>query len=569
MALRFFIVRTGRASDRRNRARATGAVSACLCLSLIAPSPLYAQALTSDLLTPVPGGFVATQNLPLRRTPDTAQDTTGTLQTSPIAPGRINQSIITPTPAAFGASETGFDTLNRKRKQTKLYPGAPKPKKPVGPGSPVPPLVPETRPVPPSARANKPPVAPAIAGAVVGQPTRKRLPIDPDPYAPTGVRVGSFLMKSAVEIYGGYDNNPARFVQPKGSAFYKIAPELLAASDWSRHSVIVDLRGSFTGYDKTFPTAPLQQVAPSPENVDRAEFNGRIAGRIDVSRDTRVNAEARLRVGSDNPGSPNNQLNLTEFPLFTTTGGSLGIEQDFNRLNLKLDGLVDRTVYQDSKLTNGTSTTNTDRNFNQFGGIARATYEVLPGLKPFAEVQADTRVHDQAADRFGYLRDSNGGYIKAGTTFEFTRLLTGEASIGYAARSYTDTRLEMLKGLLTSASLVWSATPLTTARLISTTSIDETTIPGVPGILTRTYAVEVTHDFRRWLTAVGKFTYGTLDYQESSRYDKLYSLQGDLVYKLNREIWLKAQVRRDILESNIAGASTAATVVLLGVRLQR
>ena len=49
------------------------------------------------------------------------------------------------------------------------------------------------------------------------------------------------------------------------------------------------------------------------------------------------------------------------------------------------------------------------------------------------------------ADRFGYLRDSNGGYIKAGTTFEFTRLLIGEASIGYAARSYTDPRLENLK----------------------------------------------------------------------------------------------------------------------------
>jgi hypothetical protein len=563
------IVRTGRASDRQRRARATGAVSACLCLSLLAPSPSFAQALTSDLLTPIPGGFVAAQNLPMRRTSDAPPDPTGTLQTSPIAPSRINQSIIYGSPAASGAAGSGFDALNRKRKQTKLYPGAPKPKRPVGPGSPPPPQVPETRPAPPSAKANKPPVAPAIAGAVVGQPTRRRLPIDPDPYAPTGVKVGSFLVKSAVEIYGGYDNNPARFQQPKGSAFYKIAPELLAASDWTRHSVIVDLRGSFTGYDKTFPTAPLQQVAPSPENVDRSEFNGKIAGRIDVSRDTRINTEARMRVGSDNPGSPNNDTNLVGFPLFTTTGGSLGVDQDFNRLNLKLDGLVDRTVYQDSKLTSGISTTNIDRNFNQYGGVGRATYEVLPGLKPFAEIQGDTRVHDQPADRFTYLRDSNGGYIKAGTTFEFTRLLTGEASIGYAARSYQDTRLEMLKGLLTSASLVWSATPLTTARFVSTTSIDETTIPGVPGILTRTYAVEVTHDFRRWLTAVGKFTYGTLDYPESSRYDKIYSLQGDLVYKLNREIQLKAQVRRDILESNVVGASTASTIVMLGVRLQR
>ena len=42
----------------------------------------------------------------------------------------------------------------------------------------------------------------------------------------------------------------------RGSAFYRIAPELLIATDWERHSIVADLRGSFTGYDKTFPSTP-------------------------------------------------------------------------------------------------------------------------------------------------------------------------------------------------------------------------------------------------------------------------------------------------------------------------
>jgi hypothetical protein len=563
------IVRMGRADRTKNRARATGAVSACLCLALAAPSPVFAQALTSDLLAPVPGGFVQPENLPSRRPGNNSLQPRGTLQTSLLSPQRQDQSIITPpVPAASGAAGSGYDALNRKRQQVKYYPGQQRPKRPVGPGSLPPPLVQETRPVPPSAKAAKPPVAPAIAGAVIGQPARKRLPIDPDPYAPIGIRVGSFLVKGAVEIMGGYSDNPARLLQPRGASLYQIAPELLAASNWSRHSVVVDLRGSFTGYDKTFPSA-IAQVSPSPENVDRAEFNGKIAGRIDATRDTRINTEARMRVGSDNPGSPNNTAGMKEFPLFTTTGGSLGIEQDFNRFQLKMDALVDRTVYQDSKLVNGITTPNTDRNFNQYGGVGRVSYEVLPGLKPFAEIQGDVRVHDERADRFTYLRDSSGGYIKAGTTFEFTRLLTGEASVGYLARKYEDPRLEVLKGLLTSASLVWTPTPLTTARFITTTTIDETTVPGVPGVLTRLYTVQVDHDFRRWLTAIGKFTYGTQDYQENFRSDKIYSIEGNLLYKMSREVWLKAQVRRDILNSNVVGASTAATVVMLGVRLQR
>ena len=40
-------------------------------------------------------------------------------------------------PAAAAPSDIGYDSLNRKRKKPKLYPGAPKPKKPVGPGSTV------------------------------------------------------------------------------------------------------------------------------------------------------------------------------------------------------------------------------------------------------------------------------------------------------------------------------------------------------------------------------------------------------------------------------------------------
>jgi hypothetical protein len=538
-------------------------------LPALLPVAAAAQGLPNDFLRPVRGGFVAPQDLPLRRLPDSGdQRPSDGGDLSPIAPSRIGNIPSYGTGAAGGASNSGFDSLNRTRRRAVFYPGARRPKPAPGPGSrpPIEPRPPLT--IPFDQRNNKPKIAPSLAGFVVGQPGRKRLSVDPDPYGPTGVYVGSFLVKSAVEVYGGFDNNPARFVQPQGSTFYKIAPELLAASDWSRHSVVVDLRGSFTGYDKTFPAAPLQ-VSPSPVNVDRIDFTGKIDGRIDVSRDTRINNEVRLRIGADNPGSPNIAAGLEKFPLFTAVGGTVGVEQDFNRLQVKLDGLVDSITYQDSQLTDGSSTTNIDRNYNQYGGVGRVSYEVMPGLRPFGEIQGDTRVHEVAADRFGYLRDSNGGYIKAGTTFEFTRLLTGEVSIGYSARTYTDTRLENLKGLLTSASLVWSATPLTTARFTAITSIDETTIPGVPGVLTRTYTFEVNHDFRRWLTAVGRFTYGTQEYQENPRFDQIYSLQGDLVYRLSREIQLKAQVRRDILDSSIPAASTASTVVMLGVRLQR
>jgi hypothetical protein len=557
------------------------------CLGLINLAPIafdatgaQAQSITPDLFRPVQGGFVSPQDLPLRRTAaggdpnDTGSDDLLLDPDRRPAPSRIGQVPQYGLPAASGASDSGYDSLNRTRKKPKFYPAQAKPKPSPGPGSPPPPppqlnVAGQLRlSIAPSQSANKTPLPPAMAGTVVGQPPRKRLRVDDDPFGAVGDYAGSFLIKSAVEVSAGYDTNPGRTLVPKGLPFWVVAPEFLAVSDWERHALVADLRGSFTGYGGSLPPTIDGAISSAPTDVSRPNFTGHIDGRLDVTEDTHILAETRLLLSTDNPGSPNIQAGLARYPVYTTFGGTFGIDQNFNRLEVAAGGTVDRTVYQNSTLTDGSLASNDDRNFNQYGAVGRVSYDLTPGVKPFVEAEGDTRVHDLQFDRSGYERDSNGGYAKVGTSFELTRILTGEVSIGYAARNYIDPRLNRLEGLLTAASLIWNATPLTTAKFYSTTSIDETTLAGTSGVLTRTYTLEVDHDFRRWLTAIGKFTYGTQDYQGDIRSDKLYSIEGDVIYKMTRYLWLKGTLRRDILDSNEVGASSASTVVMVGVRLQ-
>jgi hypothetical protein len=569
---------SGPARGRRSRVDVLRAALPCLALIAFGATPLAAQTITPDLFRPVRDGFVLPQDSPLRRISDQTDpaDDAKLRDKNKPAPSRIGNIPTYGLPAANGAAGSGFDSLNRTRKRPKFYPAQPRPKPPPGPGTPAPvtsaPLATSNGrvrlSVPPSETANKPPISPAMAGTVAGQPSRKRLKVDDDPFGAVGDYAGSFLVKSALELRGGYDTNPGRTFVPKGSPFYVVAPEFLAVSDWERHAVIADLRGSFTGYGNTFQPPTDGTISSAPTNVDRPDFTGHVDGRLDVSNDTRLTAEARLRVATDNPGSPNIQAGLAKYPVYATFGGTFGIDQNFNRLDLAAGGTIDRTVYTDSKLTDGEVTSNDDRNFNQYGGVGRVSYDLLPGIKPFGEIEGDSRVHDLALDRSGFSRDSSGGYARAGSSFEFSRLLIGEISIGYAARNYVDPRLNRLQGLLVASSLTWTVTPLTTARFYSNTSIDETVVSGVSGVLTHTYTVEADHDFRRWLTAIGKFTYGTLAYQGDGRLDKIYSLEGDLVYKMTRNLWVKGTLRRDILDSNIPGSSSASTVAMLGVRLQ-
>jgi len=557
------------------RARILRAALPCLALISLAGTAAQAQMVTPDLFSSRRASQTAPSDSPLRRTAAEVNDPL----TSPKlpenerpAPPRTGPIPKYGLPAASGAADTGYDSLNRRRKQPKYYPAQPRPKPPIGPGSPPRPAIAANTPlrlsIPPSESAYKTPIPPAMAGTIVGQPPRKRLKVDDDPFGAVGDYAGSFLIKSAVELSAGYDTNPGRLATEQGRPFYVVAPEFLAISDWERHALVADLRGSFTGYTSNLTPNADGTPLSAPLDIDRPSFIGHVDGRLDVSRDTRLTAQGRLFLSTDNPGSPNVQAGMARYPIYTTVGTTIGVDQSFNRLQVSAGATVDRTDYTDSKLTDGTSSTNDDRNFNQYGGVGRVSYDLRPGLKPFVEVQGDSRVHDVRLDRAGFARDSAGGYAKGGTSFEFSRLLTGEIAVGYAMRDYVDPRLNRLEGLLVSSSLVWTATPLTTAKFYSDTTITETTLPGTSGVLTHIYTVEVDHDFRRWLTTIGKFTWGTLDYQGNPRRDKIYTVSGEAIYKMNRNVWLRGTLRRDWLDSNIPGNSSASTVVMLGVRLQ-
>lgn len=571
-------------------AHAWCALPLCLAASLVASaSPAAAQALTGDLFNPQQGGFAPQSTSNLRKLTQAAPgdpNAPANAAAGP-APSRLGAIPTYGISAASGAADTGYDSLGRKKKPKVDPKGKPiaKPMARPLPGGPVrapltnnanlPPV--PTGPVaggppklapPPSASAAGLPVPPSAAGTISGQPPRRRLPIDNDPFGATGIYYGSFLSKAAVELSGGYDTNPGRLSPARGSTFWMIAPELVINSNWERHALSADLRGSFTGYGTTLPLSVAANNG-APMNLDRPDFTGRIDGRVDVTRDTRINSELRLRVATDNPGSPSIQTGLAKYPVFATTGGTLGVDHDFNRLNVSVSGTIDHTSYQWSKLTDGTTNSNNDRDFTQYGGIARVSYDLRPGVKPFVEVEGDTRIHDQTIDRYGYVRDSDGGYIKGGSSFELTRLITGEAAVGWLMRNYRDPRLSQSSGLLTSASLVWTVTPLTTAKFIATSSIDESPLPGVSGVVTRDYTWQVEHAFRRWLVATARFGYGTSDYRGLGRFDNRYTASADLVYKINRTFAIKGQLRHDWLDSNLPGYNSNATVITLGVRAQQ
>jgi hypothetical protein len=404
-----------------------------------------------------------------------------------------------------------------------------------------------------------PPGTPPPNTLPLGTPPLRPLPIAAgDPYAPLGLQAGSFLMFPSVEFSTGYDSNPQRVSGGAGSPYFVVAPELRLQSDWSRHSLTADISGTYTDYTGA--------LLPS---LNRPYLNGTIDGRIDVRRDTHILLENRFLVSTDNPGSPNLPAGLAKLPIYTTVGGTLGVEQDFNRLQITAKGTFDRSTYQNSVLTDGEVSSNADRNFDQYGGILRLGYEFDPGFKPFVEVDEDERIHDDQFDRNGVQRDSTGTSVKAGADIDLFGSLRGEIAAGFLDRVYKDPTLPDISGVIADGSLIWQATALTTAKLTAASSVNESIVPGTSGEFSRDFSLQVDHAFLTWLVGTLQLGYGQDDYVGLERFDNRYFVSSALTYKLNRDMQLKGTVRQDWLTSTATGVAYDATSVLLSLRLQR
>jgi hypothetical protein len=445
------------------------------------------------------------------------------------------------------------DSSRKAQANARNQPGAPAPA-PATPQlvAPPPQLVPTTAPqlVSPDPQLVANPTPPYVL-----PPLRKKPPPDQDAFEQVGIRFGAFLVKPAIEIGEGYSTNPAAIPGGKGSWFTLIAPELNVQSQWQRHELTATIRGTFTEYD-------------SVSSQDRPFLDAKVNGRIDVTDRTQINLEARYLLSTDYPGSPNLPAGVAKLPPFTDIGTTIGVTHRWNRFEVVAKGTYDRFDYDNADLLDGSIVSQKDRDYNQYGGQLRGSYELTPGIKPFVEGDVDTRVHDLPVDAAGEQRDSHGVSGKVGTTFELSRMLTGDISIGYLTRTYKDPTLQDINALLFDASLVWTATGLTNVKFAASTKVDETILVGVSGILRRDYLLQVDHTFRRWLIGTLKFDYENDDYVGSTRVDKRYTAAAALTYKLNRAWQVKGEVREEWLRANVAGVDYAATIATLGLRWQ-
>jgi hypothetical protein len=388
--------------------------------------------------------------------------------------------------------------------------------------------------------------APDVAKSDQAKPAAVEPPVDP--YQAIGMKVGNFLLKPALELSTGYDSNPTRTPGGGGSPVVLVAPELQVQSQFDRHEITANLKAGYT--------ENTAAGAASHPNVD-----AKIDGRYDVTDATHINAEARYVYDALLiPGT-------TQLPFFNTAGGTVGVTQNFGPIDVSVNGLVDRTSFFNTAAANDQGIPVQDRNYTQTGGQTRLTYALMPGFSPFIDVAVDQRVHDVTFDVNGFRRDSTGITARTGVALN-VGTISGDVSVGYLARRTADPLLPNVGGVAIDATLAWQATAATSVALLARTQASETVIAGNSAILSRDVIAQVEHRFEPYLIGTLRAGFGFDQYVGLARLDDRYSIAAALVYKLSRQLQLKGEVRQEWTRSNDAVNNFAATVGLIGVRLQ-
>jgi hypothetical protein len=408
---------------------------------------------------------------------------------------------------------------------------------------------------------------PSTATAMPAQLPQKPKPrIDEAPYAPIGVDLGLLRARVYEETSLGYNSNPNQatggVASPvRGSGFLRQEIGAAGASDWNNHSFAGDLR---LGYNDYF----------TAHSADAPDGAGKFLARIDVTRDTKINVDGNFDLSTQLQSSPNlynggASTALQSRPIIADYGGGLGATHDFNRLELTLRGSVERTYWGNAKFADGSTQYLSRNSYDDYGLTLRAAYEATPGVKPFVQAFVDKRDHDSLYDNFGYMRNSTGVAVTAGSTFEISRLLTGQVSAGYGDRNYQDYRLADLRGAVFDTSLVWSATPLTTVTLRGVTTMDETNIPGSPGTINRNAGIEIAHALMRNLTITAAGSMLLSNYVDANLRQDLMQVGLKAEYSLTRSIVIKGSFTHQRMLSSAPGSDYTANIFMVGLRLQQ
>ncbi|MGB0712699.1 MAG: outer membrane beta-barrel protein [Gammaproteobacteria bacterium] len=375
-------------------------------------------------------------------------------------------------------------------------------------------------------------------------------------YAPTGIRMGSFVAFPEVTVRLLYDDN-VFFENTNESEDYKtlIEPRLSVRSDWTNHELRLDFGSDITRHDDF-------------DDENSEDYFWTTRGRLDVTRQTFLTGSLDLRHGHEGRGSPDavNGVAPTETDSATA---NVGFEHRPGKFFLLGNAQFSQLGFDDVTTSTGLVINNDDRDRNESSGSLTLGYEIQPGYNAFIRGTVDERDYDDAVDDAGFNRDSTGVDIKLGAELDLGGTVNGEVNVGAFSRDFDDARFEDVDGWSTESVVYWQLTPLTTVVFNATRSASESTELNASSFVASTFGVAAAHELRRNLLLEASISYTENEFEGINRTDEIYSANISATYDIDRFWFSGASYEYGERDSDVAGVEYDRNVWMLWLGYRR
>ncbi|MBL8584320.1 MAG: outer membrane beta-barrel protein [Rhizobiaceae bacterium] len=381
-------------------------------------------------------------------------------------------------------------------------------------------------------------------------------PPDVNPYAPVGLRLGSFDVFPSMET-GLTATSNADFSSTGTSALVsETTLRLRAISDWSRNEARLNAFGTF-------------QRSISGQELKETDLGVDAAADYQIGTDMVARASLAYLNRPESAASPVIIEDTVSQPTHQTFTGTAGVEKLYGKARFGLNGEIVHDTYGDADLAGGGTVSQADRDATLYAVTLRGGYEVSAVMTPFLEGELGRLVYDENPDSAGYDRSGNRYAIRGGLAFDRGEKLTGEFAAGYVEERLDDERLAPISGPSLQANVNWSPERGTNVNLFGGSYVEGTTTPGESGSILYLARLMAERQIRENLTGQAILGVGYRNYAGMDDHDWLFNAEANTTWWLNRYLGVNGRVQYESVDSTIPGHSTETTSVFLGLKLQR
>ncbi|HEY4167666.1 MAG TPA: outer membrane beta-barrel protein, partial [Reyranella sp.] len=384
-------------------------------------------------------------------------------------------------------------------------------------------------------------------------------------YDAKGVAVGSFRLFPELELNEVFNDNiyATPNTQSPTAAFIQVVrPTLDLRSDWNNHMLNLFARGAFGFYSGNNSILNYQDLS--------AGFDGR----IDIQRGWNVYGGASYNRRHEDPGSPN----VTSFAaqtIYNQISSNVGYYQEFNRLNVRLDGRMDNYTYFNNGLgpTQGVIA-NSDRDRTEFREAARFGYEFSPGYQVWARGSLNQRTYVTVPDSQGFNRNSTGWDVVGGVTVDLGGITSFEAFVGYLQQNYQDSQFQTISTPQFGLTGYWNPIRELMVKPFVRRTVEDSALTTAVSYVNTAFGTDVTYKFRPNIDVDAHGDYSIADYGffpgvTSQRYEQYLTLRASVLYRPTANFYIGPSYQYLHRDSNQPNSTYGQNMVMLrlGARL--